>query len=278
MHDVLVAVYEGSGVGDVKVLSLGAGVQSSTLLLMACEGELEIDCAIFADTGWEPWWVYQHLDGLENVARQAGIPIHRVSGGDLRGDALADKTPAWMPLYSINPEDGKRQQLKRQCTRNYKIRPIRRKVAELNGGFKRQVDQIVGISLDEWERMRVSDVAYIHNVYPLVDRRMTRADCVTWLQQHEYPVPRKSSCIACPLRSQAEWRDIQQDPESWVDAVDFDDKIRLVRSRTRRQEVFVHRLAEPLSTVDLRSEQDRGQIDMFESDGCGVVCDGELIA
>jgi len=201
---------------------------------MACEGELQIDAAIFADTQWEPWWVYQHLDGLEKVAKAAGIPIYRVTIGDLRADALANKTASWMPLYSVNPEDGKRQQLKRQCTRNYKIRPIRRKVAELNGGFRRQVEQLVGISLDEWERMRTSDVKYITNVYPLVDLRMTRADCVAWLQRHEYPVPRKSSCIACPLRTAAEWRDIQQDSASWADAVGFDEGIRLVRDHTRR--------------------------------------------
>lgn len=39
----------------LKVLSLGAGVQSTTVLLMSWAGELPpLDCAIFADTGWEP--------------------------------------------------------------------------------------------------------------------------------------------------------------------------------------------------------------------------------
>ena len=64
----------------LTVLSLGAGVQSSTLLLMAEAGEIEPrpDAAIFADTGWEPAAVYQHLDWLET---QTSIPIHRVSNG-----------------------------------------------------------------------------------------------------------------------------------------------------------------------------------------------------
>lgn len=259
----------------MRVLSLGAGVQSSTLLLMACEGELQIDAAVFADTQWEPWWVYQHLDGLERTAKAAGIPLYRVGVGSLRQDALDGKTESWMPVYSKNPEDGKIQQLKRQCTRNYKIRPIRRQVALLNGGFRRQVDQLIGISLDEWERMRTSDVKYIRNVYPLVDLRMTRADCIAWLRAHEYPVPRKSSCIGCPLRTGAEWREIRDDAQSWADAVDFDERGRRVRDRTRRQEVFVHRLAIPLNEADLRSEQDKGQLEMFESDGCGVLCPSE---
>lgn len=254
----------------MRILSLGAGVQSSTILLMACQGEERIDAAIFADTGWEPSWVYEHLERLEQRAEAAGIPVYRVGEGSLRQDALDNKTASWQPLYSVGPSGV--EQLKRQCTRNYKIRPIRRKVVELNGGTKRQVEQLVGISLDEWERMRDSDVQYIRNVYPLIDKRMTRADCVAWLERNGYPIPRKSSCVGCPLRTNREWREIRDDPESWADAVSFDEGIRRVRSRTRLQEVFVHRTAVPLLEVDLRSEQDRGQLDMFETDGCGVLC------
>jgi 3'-phosphoadenosine 5'-phosphosulfate sulfotransferase (PAPS reductase)/FAD synthetase len=183
----------------LRVLSLGAGVQSSTLLLMAVHGELELDAAIFADTGWEPHWVYEHLRFLEGEARRARIPLYRVGLGSLRADALANRTASWMPLYSAGPAGV--QQLKRQCTRNYKIRPIRQKVRELNGGYSPQVEQLVGISLDEWKRARDSDVGYIRNVYPLIERRLSRRDCVRWLTAQGYPVPRKSSCIACPLRS-----------------------------------------------------------------------------
>lgn len=47
----------------LRVLSLGAGVQSTTLALMAAHGEIEPpDCAIFADTQWEPAEVYAHLN------------------------------------------------------------------------------------------------------------------------------------------------------------------------------------------------------------------------
>jgi hypothetical protein len=253
----------------LRVLSLGAGVQSSTILLMACHGEEQIDAAIFADTGWEPSWVYEHLDWLERTASDAGIPLYRVSGGDLRSDALANKPEAWMPLWSTKP-DGTSEQLRRQCTKNYKIVPLRRKVRELNGGSRRLVQQFIGISLDEYQRIRTSDVQYITHVYPLIERRMTRADCVRWLSNRGYPVPRKSSCIACPLRSVADWRDIKSHARSWADAVDFDERIRHVRSN-RAGGVFVQRSRNPLVEVDLRSEQDQGQLE-FEFDGCGVLC------
>jgi len=92
-------------------LSLGAGVQSSTVFLMVCDGVLpKLDCAIFADTGWEPPAVYEHLAWLEKRGRVAGIPVYRVSAGNLRADALvsqvrgkaADGTRwASMPLFTL---------------------------------------------------------------------------------------------------------------------------------------------------------------------------------
>lgn len=99
----LVGVSRLSGAWSVRFLSLGAGVQSSTIYLMACEGQEQIDAAIFADTGWEPWWVYQHLDGLEKVGKAAGIPIYRVQYRNLRTDALANRTELrhanWQRVY-----------------------------------------------------------------------------------------------------------------------------------------------------------------------------------
>lgn len=70
----------------LRVLSLGAGVQSSTLALMMTRGEVEpAACAIFSDTQWEPRAVYTWLDWLE---RQLSFPVHRVSQGNLRSAVL----------------------------------------------------------------------------------------------------------------------------------------------------------------------------------------------
>jgi len=50
------------------VLSLGAGVQSSTVALLAKHGELPMPlAAVFADTGIEPAATYRHLDWLATV-------------------------------------------------------------------------------------------------------------------------------------------------------------------------------------------------------------------
>jgi hypothetical protein len=75
----------------MRILSLGAGVQSSALAMMYSRGDLTPmpDAAIFADTGWEPKRVYEHLDRLE---RRLRFPILRVSAGNIRTDILAGQS------------------------------------------------------------------------------------------------------------------------------------------------------------------------------------------
>ena len=74
----------------VNVISLGAGVQSSALTLMAARGELSEtpDFAVFADVGWEPPRVYEHLQWLEEECKKYGLKIIRASKGNLRKDFL----------------------------------------------------------------------------------------------------------------------------------------------------------------------------------------------
>ncbi|ONH62359.1 hypothetical protein CcI49_02980 [Frankia sp. CcI49] len=90
-----------AGGAPLRVLSLGAGVQSTTLALLAAEGVLpKPDVAIFADTGWEPEAVYLHLARLEKVMASAGIPLLRVSHGNLRDDVLDPHVFATLPAYT----------------------------------------------------------------------------------------------------------------------------------------------------------------------------------
>src|SRR5258708_5526165 len=69
----------------VHILSLGAGVQSSTMALMAAHGEITPMpiAAVFADTQAEPPSVYTWLDWLE---KQLPFPVHRVTAGDLEAE------------------------------------------------------------------------------------------------------------------------------------------------------------------------------------------------
>lgn len=259
----------------LRVISLGAGVQSTAMALMAAHGEIGPmpDCAIFADTGWEPKAVYRHLDWLTGVLP---FPVHIVSGGNLRADALAKSNTtggrfASIPWF-IGNANGSTGVGRRQCTKEYKLRPIQRKVVELLGGRpKGGAEMWVGISTDEAMRVRPSRVQYIVNRHPLIERRLNRNDCLRWMERNGYLEPPRSSCIGCPFHSAAEWRAVRDDPEAWADAVAVDAAIR--QQPGMRGEQFMHRSLQPLSEVDLSTAEDRGQLNLFlnECEGyCGV--------
>ncbi|MEU8329153.1 hypothetical protein [Micromonospora sp. NPDC048839] len=91
-------------------------MQSSTLLLLAAQGTIPgFEAAIFADTSWEPTAVYRHLDRLTGIAEQAKVEVVRVSGGDIRADALDPSHRfASMPLFSLG-SNGERGMARRQC-------------------------------------------------------------------------------------------------------------------------------------------------------------------
>jgi hypothetical protein len=103
----------------MRLLSLGAGVQSTTLLLLSIEGVIpRFDAAIFADTGWEPAAVYTHLARLTELAARAGIPVIKTSKGDIRRDALdPEHRFVSMPLFVRGP-NGERGMARRQCSVN----------------------------------------------------------------------------------------------------------------------------------------------------------------
>lgn len=250
----------------IRVLSFGAGVQSSTVAMMMLHGEIErADLAIFADTCAEPAVVYQWLAWMREELEAGGMPLHIVRQGDGltanleagRGGLAHCSNP---PFFTINGG-----LLKRDCTRDYKIAPIYREIQRVRE--KRPVVQVFGISFDERRRCALPSRKYIvgHD-YPLVDLEMTRIDCKRWMLHHGYPVPPRSACVYCPYRCDAEWRRMQEtDPAAWDEACRVDELVRLnvpgvrPKGNYRQQECFVHRSCVPLRDVDLRSDIERGQ-------------------
>lgn len=265
----------------MRFLSLGAGVQSSTVALMTVAGELPmIDHAIFADTGAEPPSVYTWLDWLE---KQLPFPVHRVSGTvqgqDLRQRIMArvrrEKTGSGGPPFFTMP-DG---MLPRQCTRDHKLVPLERKQRELIGLKKGQrgpkeivAESVIGISYDEALRMKPSRLAFMRNVYPLVERSMTRWHCLQWMTAHGYPRPPRSACTFCPYRSDEEWEILKAgEPAAFADAVAIDEAIRdgFVGSSAK---LYVHDTRKPLAEIDFENPVKRKQRDFInECEGmCGV--------
>lgn len=159
-----------------RVLSLGAGVQSTTVALLALHGEIEpIDVAVFADTGCEPASVYRHLEWLSGVLESGGVPVEVVrntaggSTGNLAADVLrraeSGAYPSGMPpLYARYRDRGNVAMTRRECTVDYKVRPLTRHIVERYGINTRAVrepvvERLFGISVDEIFRMRTSRIS-----------------------------------------------------------------------------------------------------------------------
>lgn len=262
----------------MKVISLGAGVQSSALFLMSCTGELEkADVAIFADTQQEPTQVYTYLSWLEHKGNEHGIPVYKVSAGDLGADAIARKEGekgryANIPFYLSWDDGSPGGMMRRQCTGDYKIDPIKRKVRELlkERGEKR-AQMWVGISTDEIQRMKDSGVKYIENHYPLIEKRMSRTDCLSWYNSKGYPTPPRSACVFCPYRKDAEWSRLKrEEPAAFQRAIEFDRKIRHMPNI--RGTCFLHRSRKPLEEVDFDNPEDNGQMDFGFMGECEGMC------
>ena len=258
----------------LRILSLGAGVQSSCLYLMAERGEIEpFHCAIFADTGWEGAGTYAHLEWLQSIGRCPIIVVRRdmtiLEHSMTANFRRMSANISGLCLPAFISENGKPGGIsRRQCTQNFKIDPIRRETRRLLGLKPRQrapqgaVEQCVGISLDEARRMKISRERMTVMSYPLVGRRMTRLDCENWLaRNYAGLVVPKSSCVGCPFHSNHEWRTIRGNPVEWKQAVDLDNRIRSIEGF--RGNLYLHRTCKPLEEVDLRTAEDKGQMSLF---------------
>lgn len=172
------------------VLSYGGGVNSVALMILLLREGKPLDEVIFADTGGEVPETYAYIDVTKQFLEPHGIPFTVVAkkGADLYETAWRRRVlPSTIWRWS---------------TRDYKVNPILRHYRSLG----EHINQYLAIAYDEIERMKDSRVEYVTNLYPLIDRRITRADCVSMIKEAGLPVPPKSSCFFCPFGSLDRWR------------------------------------------------------------------------
>jgi len=258
------------------IISLGAGVQSSTMALMAKHGIIEPmpDAAIFADTFAELPEVYEWLRIL---SRQLPFPVYWVSAGDLEKRARTIRISgkgrkyckSMIPAFTFDIE-GNKGQIPRQCTTNFKIGPIRkeaRHIAKVKRGEKKVVViQWIGISIDEMRRAKKSKEPWCRFRYPLIEMEMTRQDCLNWMKEQGYPEPPRSSCYFCPFHSNTEWLRIKDKyPEYFQKAVNLE---RFYSEQKQRYGIraFFHNSRVPLDQVDLRTDLEKGQLHLWDED------------
>lgn len=289
----------------IHIISLGAGVQSSTMALMASEGLVAPFPVggIFADTQREPLSVYRWLSflcGVEVKFRSNGRPyvepgrymagrlnfqVHIVTAGDIGADALRvrerkDKKGSWVrsgvPHYTTN-QDGSAGHGPRQCTHDFKLVPIAREQRVImKEAVAKHAIIWIGISTNEISRCKDSRVRYATHRWPLIELNKSRHDCEQWLKSRGLKAPR-SACEFCPYHSDAEWRRLKtEEPFHFDAAASFERDYQAAKAQTVRLKWFVpwlHPKRIPLDKIDFSTEEERGQVNLFnnECEGmCGV--------
>ena len=271
----------------LNILSLGAGVQSTTLALMAAHGEVTPmpDAAVFADTGAEPDNVYEHLRWLRsaNVLPFRVHVVRRLFGLETAMLALADAGQGDddyvygggvnIPLFTVN-QDGSGGMMRRGCTTDWKV-------AVLDGYAKKLMKEAnaehavkwIGYSLDELQRIKNSLKPWYSFRHPLIEKRMSRGDCLAWMERNGYPPPPKSACYFCPFKSRDSWRHMREtDPQTFERAVQFERRITHGLRGTTASRLFLTAARVPLNEVDLNSAEDDGQVSFMDEceGGCGL--------
>ena len=125
--------------------------------------------------------------------------------------------------------------------------------------------------------MKDADVSYVQHRWPLIDARMTRENCLTWMADHGYPRPPRSACTFCPFHSDKEWHRLKtEDPASFAQAVGVEKLMQDAMGQATSEAVkglkpFLHQTLKPLDEIDFTP--DDSQLNLFgnECEGmCGV--------
>ena len=212
----------------VHILSFGGGVNTVALMVMLVRDDAPLDGVIFADTGGETPDTYESVKVARSYLAEHRIPFTvveaRPKGTDLYGTALRRRV-----IPSVQW---------RWCTRDYKVLPIHRYYRQLG----KHVNQYMGIAFDEVHRMRDSREPYITNLYPLIDGRLTRQDCIDLIAESGLPVPEKSGCYFCPFNSSERWRQLlSRYPDLFNKAIKLEENSKHFPSQRLTDQVFHER-------------------------------------
>lgn len=244
-----------------QVWSCGGGTQSAAIAALIVSGYLsKPDAAVIADTGREASATWRYYEGtLKPELAAVGVDLvrlpHSFEGDgwntvDLYGGKGRDTV--LMPMFTTAGEQV--GQTSKFCSNEWKTRPVDRYLRSLGltGGLI-----WIGFSIDEIHRMRAPNAkAAWNHAYPLVDRRVSRADCIAIVERMGWPTPPRSSCWMCPYRSDTEWRQLRDsDPEDFTRAVELERDVQRIDP-----DLYLHRSAVTLDRANFGD----AQTDLFE--------------
>lgn len=246
-----------------NIISLGAGIQSTALVIMSVKGIIESDYAIFADTGAEKLETYQYLSSVLLPYTQANNYKIVILGYDSEYNTKKLPLDDWYRKKERIP-----YRINRSCTDNWKKQPIRRylKKYEPEGA-----NIIIGFSYDEIHRMRDSDKEKYPNLYPLIDMKITRSGLEKYFEEWNLPTPVKSGCYMCPFNKKTDWIQLRQNyPNLMRKAIDMENIAEIKRNEEGKQ--FYTLANFDVRLRDFNKRKTKNLIDITDDIFCGSSC------
>lgn len=244
--------------------SYGGGTQTAAIAALVLQGKLpRPDVVVMADTGRELASTWDYLHEVVGPALAAvGLTVQIAPHSLAKVDLFSYGGELLLPAFTrAGVGVGK---LRTWCSDEWKKQVVRR---WLRAQGVEDCDNWIGISTDESERMKDSDVLWCRNVYPLIELVPTsRAGCVAIVEKMGWPAPPKSRCWMCPNQSGRDWlRMRDEQPSEWAKAVALDDELRQMDPY-----VYLHRAGVPLPQAVAVDDLQGGLFDGCDSGYCFV--------
>lgn len=236
----------------MRAFSFGGGVQSTAALVLAAQGRIDYKLFLFANVGEDSenpdtlMYVENHAIqyALDNKLGFVELTRQTNNGETLYQRVIRDTKNMSIAHIEIPIRMSAGQPGARGCTMNYKVSVIRKWLGKGNHTVG------LGISLDEFQRMRDSGHKRFTNHYPLIDLKLTRADCLKIIRDAGLPKPPKSSCWFCPFHNMSAWQDLKRNkPDLFDKAVDLENMLNEKRAAIGRDPVWLTGKARPLAQV-----------------------------
>lgn len=228
----------------VEYLSMGAGPPSVALMILNAWGDItpKAEIIMWADTGWEKAETYEHLPAYQDFAAEMGMEWVGVQAkeGPLQ-DYIREKS---IPI----PVHTEKAIGHRRCTDKWKIAPIEQELHRRYG--KIGLIAQLAMTIEEVHRVRDPRVKRNKNRWPLIEKKLTRQDCIEIITMAGLSVPPYSACLGCPLQNGDRWRyEASNHPEDFAKAVEMDGFLRERAEREGKPPVWLHWSRRPLGAV-----------------------------
>jgi hypothetical protein len=246
----------------LRVVSFGGGVQSTALLVLAAQGQIDFRTFLFANVGSDsenPATLRFVRDVAMPYAEAHGLAVHEVKRVQRDGTAETlygrltrpGSRSLPIPVRMSNGAPGTRS-----CTVDFKIAPIGRWLRAHGASPDSPATVAIGFSTDEIHRCN-RKVAQPYEIpeYPLIDLGLSRAACQAAIARAGLPIPERSACWFCPYRRPGSWAEARRDtPELFWRAVELERLLNDRRDRLGRDPVYLTRFGRPLDQAIAKAQ------------------------